>query len=228
MAICKSCWLYLTDDEVREWMLGDNVWLRFVKVRDTRSDWVLMSCDFPRTGPTYQKLKGSRIHFDWLDDGTYEVREHTPNSIYLAWVSKSTEKPKKEKQPEIDPSEPVFDLESATVAEAREWLIWREFKLLKNGRVPQGWASVSAAFLDKIKERDKDRHENPRQSLLTNGTEPKKDTTEIDLLYEIINSTATPKDRRAAQKRLNEIQKENGDSDSGYNPQPVLVEVPDA
>ena len=82
--------------------------------------------------------------------------------------------------------------------------------------------------MDKIKEREKDRRENPRQSLLTNGTEPKKDTTEIDLLYEIINSTATPKDRMAAQKRLNEIQKENGDSNTGYNPQPVLVEVPDA
>lgn len=228
MAIGKSSWLYLSDDEIRDWMRGDDVWLRFHKVRDTRSDWILMTCEVPLKSPLYQKLKGSRIHFDWLDDGTYEVREHTPNSIYLAWVSKSTERPKKNKEPEIDPAEPAFDPETATTAEARQWLIWREFKLLKNGRVPQGWASVSAAFLDKIKERDRDLRENPRNPQLTNGVEPDKGKSEIDLLYEIINSNASPKDRMAAQARLNELNNAKGDGANGYNPQPVIVEVSDA
>lgn len=228
MAIGKSSWLYLTDDEIRDWMRGNDVWLRFHKVRDSRSDWILMTCETPLKSPLYQKLKGSRIHFEWLDDGTYEVREHTPNSVYLAWVSKSTERPGKKKEPEFDPSEPEFDPETATVAEAREWLIWREFKLLKNGRVPQGWASVSAAFLDKIKERDKYLRDNPKHPQLTSGEEPKKELSEIELLYEIINSTASPKDRMAAQARLNELNAAKGDNETGYNPQPVIVEVTDA
>lgn len=229
MAVGKSGWLYFDENEIPEFAKSD-VWLRFYKVRDSKSDWILMTCDVPKTGPCYQKIKRNRIRFDWLDDGTYEIRPHDPNSVYLAWISASTERKKKDgdDKPTPDITEPAFDPETSTVAEAREWLIWREFKLLKDGRVPQGWASVSSAFLDKIKEREKDRKEHPKFAQLSNGTTEKKETSELDLLYEIINSTASPKDRMAAQARLNELQRQKGEGDNGYNPQPVIMEIPDA
>lgn len=215
MATKKGQWLYLDEAELPSWA-QDERWARCHKVKESADDWIIMDWTEANKGTSYQKWHGRRILFTFMREGTYEVKPHGPSSIYLRYV-----------WPETDNSERYdkeFNPATATVQEARDWLIWREFKLLSKGKVPQGWANVSAAFLEKVKEREQARKSGEEQKQLTAGKEPPRVVkTEEETLHEIINSVnASPKDKMAAQARLNEIHNKNGTADGAYNPEPVI------
>lgn len=215
MAVKRGNWLYFDDNELPDWAVA-NTWARCQKVQNTADDWVIMAWSEAKSGESYQKWYTNRLQFHFMRDGTYEVKVHGPNAVYLRYIWPDTDKGEK--------YDKEFNPATATVQEARDWLIWREFKLLQKGKVPQGWANVSAAFLQKVKEREQARKAGEEQKQLTAGKEPPKAIkTEEETLYEIINSVnASPKDKMAAQARLNEINNRNGTADGMYNPEPVI------
>lgn len=215
MAIKRSGWLYFDSEELPDWA-KDGRWTRTHKVANTQDDWIISDWAEAKAGESYQKWYGKRLQLSALRDGTYEVKVHGPTSVYLRYISPYTDTTEK--------YDKEFNPATATVQEARDWLIWREFKLLQKGKVPQGWANVSAAFLQKVKEREQARKAGEEQKQLTTGKEPPKVIkTEEETLHEIINSVnASPKDKMAAQARLNEINNKNGTADNSYNPEPII------
>lgn len=216
MASKRGPWLYFEKDELPAWAV-DKRWTRTHKVLNTTDDWIISDWAEPRAGESYQKWdNGYRLFLTFLREGRYEVKEHGPTSVYLRFISPDTDSTER--------YDKEFNPATATVQEARDWLIWREFKLLQKGKVPQGWANVSAAFLEKVKEREQARKSGEEQRQLTAGKEPPRIIkTEEETLHEIINSVnASPKDKMAAQARLNEINNKNGTADGAYNPEPVI------
>lgn len=234
MAVNKKGWLYFSAKEAPDWAKAD-VWSRFIKVKDTDNNWILMYCETPRQDSKYKKWDstGKRIFYSFMKEGTYEVRDHSPTSIYLEYVSESTarEKDRSEQQdsePQEDFSnEPPLDPLNCTANDARQWLIWREHTLLRFGRVPQGWSSVAEAFLDKIKDRETEKQMKEKPAKIASGeiSEPKLKTEE-ETLYEIINSEkASARDKMAAQTRLKELDVLSGKGEGMYNPEPVIKEI---
>lgn len=223
MAICKSGWLYFDKSELPAWAKDGE----FVRMYRKGNDWVIGYCENPGSGKEYQKWRKHRMSASQMRAGRYEVVYHSPFAVYLRFESESTEK--KEPEPNLDENptgEPPFDPATATAIDARQWLIWREFWLLKMGKVPQGWASAADAFLDRIKERDSVNKTEADKRALTDGSKPLP-KTERELLNEIIASpTVSPRDKMQAQMRLNELDAQNGTAnDRLYNPEPIIKEI---
>lgn len=214
MASKRGQWFYFDRDELPSWA-QDGRWTRTHKVQGTTDDWIVTDWCTPSKGESYQKWYNNRLQLGFVREGTYEVKQHGPTSVYLRFISPDTDFTEK--------YDKEFNPATATVQEARDWLIWREFKLLSKGKVPQGWANVSAAFLQKVKEREQARRSGEEQKQLTAGEEPPLVKSEEETLHEIINSVnSSPKDKMAAQARLNEIHNKNGTADNSYNPEPVM------
>lgn len=232
MAVNSKGWLYFYRGELPDWAKPDT-YARFIKVKDTDNNWIMMCCEVPRQDPKYRKWDTRRIFFSLMKEGTYEVREHSPTSIYLNYISESTARQRERTEetdthPEEDMSnEPKIDPLSCTAEDARQWLIWREHLLLRMGKVPQGWSSVAEAFLDKIKDRETEHEIKEKTTRITNGEEPPtRIKTEEETLYEIINSEkASARDKMAAQTRLRELDTLSGKGDGMYNPEPVIKEI---
>ena len=241
MAVCKSNWLYFEKSEVPLWA-KDGEWVHFHRKDD---DCIIAYCEVPRDGIDFQRWQKRRILARQLREGTYEVLPHSPFAVFLRFISEDTrrkfnpkastfntaeetEKAEKQdtKQQDIPP-EPELDPANCNAKDARQWLIWREYLLLKIGKVPQGWASVADAFLDRVKEREQQNKKEAEQHMLTDGTIRIPPKSERELLNEIISSpSTTPRDKMAAQTRLNELDAhENKSSDTNYAPEPIIKEI---
>lgn len=239
MALCKSGWLYFEKIEKPLWAKNGE----YVHIHRKDDDCIIAYCEMPRDGIDFQKWQGHRILARQLREGTYEVLSHSPFAVFLRFISedtrrkfnpkesafntdKTTENTQNQEQKDTPP-EPELDPASCNAKDARQWLIWREYLLLKIGKVPQGWASVADAFLDRVKEREQQNRKEAEKRALTDGTIKAPPKSERDLLNEIISSpTTTPRDKMAAQTRLNELDAhENKNSDTNYAPEPIIKEI---
>lgn len=239
MALCKSGWLYFEKSEKPLWAKNGE----YVHIHRKDDDCIIAYCEMPRDGIDFQKWQGHRILARQLREGTYEVLSHSPFAVFLRFISEdtrrkfnpkesafntdeTTENTQNQEQKDIPP-EPELDPASCNAKDARQWLIWREYLLLKIGKVPQGWASVADAFLDRVKEREQQNRKEAEKRALTDGTIKAPPKSERDLLNEIISSpTTTPRDKMAAQTRLNELDAhENKNSDTNYAPEPIIKEI---
>lgn len=241
MALCKSGWLYFEKSEKPLWAKNGE----YVHIHRKDDDCIIAYCEMPRDGIDFQKWQGHRILARQLREGTYEVLSHSPFAVFLRFISDDTrrkfnpkesfyetnenaENTQQTEQPQQNlPKEPELDPASCNAKDARQWLIWREYLLLKIGKVPQGWASVADAFLDRVKEREQQNRKEAEKRALTDGTIKAPPKSERDLLNEIISSpTTTPRDKMAAQTRLNELDAhENKNSDTNYAPEPIIKEI---
>lgn len=240
MALCKSGWLYFEKSEMPLWA-KDGEYVHFHRKDD---DCIIAYCETPRDGIDFQRWQKRRILARQLKEGTYEVLSHSPFAVFLRFISEDTRRkfnPKESAfntdetaentqnpEPQKDiPPEPELDPASCNAKDARQWLIWREYLLLKIGKVPQGWASVADAFLDRVKEREQQNRKEAEKRALTDGTIKAPPKSERDLLNEIISSpTTTPRDKMAAQTRLNELDAhENKNSNTNYAPEPIIKEI---
>lgn len=236
MAICKSGWLYFDKTEVPLWAKNGE----YVRLYQKDEDWIIAFCEMPKDGIAFQRWQKRRILARQMNEGTYEVLPHSPFAVFLRFISSDTtrkhnpntfnqEQPQEQENSEQQeqPKEPEFDPEKGTAKDARQWLIWREFLLLKGGKVPQGWASVADAFLDRVKERDLQTKKDSEKRALTDGTIKTPPKSEREMLQEIISSTGTSaRDKMAAHARLNELDaQDNKQSDGTYAPEPIIKEI---
>lgn len=224
MAIKRGVWLTLEPSEMPNWA-NHKSWARAWRTKDNPNDWIVMESATKASAVFYQQWEDNRIQFSFMSDGRYTVLEHGFNSIYLRYEGRVDDSKKSDDS--FDPAnEPDFNPASATAEQARQWLIWREYQLLRKGKVPQGWASVSDSFMKKIKEREQIRKDDEKVQRLTNGeVKPQPIKSERDTLQEIINSVnASARDKMAAQSRLSELDARDG-AGASYNPQPVIKEI---
>ena len=237
MAVCKSGWLYFDKSEMPLWAKDG----QYVHLHQKDEDWIVAYSENPRDTIDYQRWQRRRILARQMKSGTYEVLPHSPFAVFLLFVSDDTtrkhatntfntedtseEKPKNDTQD--TPPEPPLNPETCNAKDARQWLIWREYLLLKVGKVPQGWASVADAFLDRVKERDQQSKKDAEKRALTDGKAKVAPKSERELLNEIISSpTTTPRDKMAAQTRLNEMDaQESNKADGVYAPEPIIREI---
>lgn len=249
MALCKSGWLYFERSEKPVWARNGE----YVHIHRKDDDCIIAYCEMPRDGIDFQKWQGHRILARQLREGTYEVLSHSPFAVFLRFISEDTRRKFNPKQPFYGPGattentqqteqteqpsqqdskqnippEPELDPSICNAKDARQWLIWREYLLLRMGKVPQGWASVADAFLDRVKEREQQNRKEAEKYALTDGTIKAPPKSERELLNEIITSPSTsPRDKMAAQTRLNELDAhENKNSDTNYAPEPIIKEI---
>lgn len=236
MAICKSGWLYFERSELPLWAKDGE----YARLYQKDEDWIITYCELPRDTPDYQKWNKRRILARQMKAGTYEVLPHSPFAVFLRFISEDTTRKHaphtdtqsgeetKAEQPKNDiPPEPELNPETCNAKDARQWLIWREYLLLKVGKVPQGWASVADAFLDRVKERDTQNKKDAEKRALTDGSKPKVEKSEREMLMEIISApTTNARDKMAAQARLNEMDAaENKAADGIYAPEPIIKEI---
>lgn len=215
MARVKSGYLYFNDKALPDW-IQDGKYVRIRKVKD--DNWLVIKS--AEGQDQARKIDKNRVRIKLMREGNYIVREHTPISLFFIYDD-GTEKKDYEN---IEVEEPPFDPNNPTTTDALDWLIWREFNLLKSGRVPQGWAATASAFLDKIKERENIMKEKNKPAQISDKpAEEIKDKTELEALQEIINSPKTTAgDKMKALARKAELENLAGQADAGYNPTPII------